>query len=156
MTDDSAPIPIRQARATDVDAIRACAEQAYAPYIPRIGRAPAPMAADFAALVARGVVWVATDAEHGLLGFVTFWPEGDHVYLDSVAVRPEAAGRGLGKALIRFCEERALADGFGTVALYTNAAMTENQRIYPRLGYVEVDRREDDGFDRVFYEKRLT
>jgi ribosomal protein S18 acetylase RimI-like enzyme len=71
-------------------------------------------------------------------------------------VRPEVAGRGLGKALIRFCEERARADGFGTVALYTNAAMTENQRIYPRLGYVEVDRREDDGFDRVFYEKRLT
>lgn len=28
--------------------------------------------------------------------------------------------------------------------------------IYPRLGYVEVERRSEDGFDRVYFEKRLS
>ena len=39
--------------------------------------------------------------------------------------------------------------------LYTNARMTENLSLYPHLGYVEVERREEDGFDRVFFEKGL-
>jgi len=33
--------------------------------------------------------------------------------------------------------------------------MTENLSIYPHLGYIEVDRREEDGFSRVYFEKRL-
>jgi hypothetical protein len=33
--------------------------------------------------------------------------------------------------------------------------MTENLSIYPRLGYVEVARRSEDGFNRVFFEKQL-
>jgi hypothetical protein len=37
--------------------------------------------------------------------------------------------------------------------LYTNAAMSENLALYPRLGYREVDRRRDAGFDRVFFAK---
>ena len=31
--------------------------------------------------------------------------------------------------------------------------MTENLSFYPRMGYAEVDRRHEDGFDRVFFEK---
>jgi len=42
------------------------------------------------------------------------------------------------------------------VHLYTNEKMTDNLSIYPRLGYVEVARRHEDGFDRVFFEKRLS
>ena len=33
--------------------------------------------------------------------------------------------------------------------------MLRNQRIYTRLGYTEVERRSDNGFERVFYVKRL-
>jgi hypothetical protein len=33
--------------------------------------------------------------------------------------------------------------------------MTENLAFYPRLGYEEVDRRTDGGFERVFFVKRL-
>ena len=33
--------------------------------------------------------------------------------------------------------------------------MTRNQRIYGLLGYVEDERRTDNGFERVFYSKRL-
>ena len=33
--------------------------------------------------------------------------------------------------------------------------MTESQVFYPRIGYVEYDRRHDGGYDRVFYSKAL-
>ena len=50
---------IRAAAPEDLDAIRRIARAAYAPYVPRIGREPAPMVADFAAAIAAGQVWVA-------------------------------------------------------------------------------------------------
>ena len=146
---------IRLAVAADEQAVRDCAEQAYERYVAAIGRKPAPMVADFAAQIADGQVFVATDAEGGLLGFIVFYAEADHMALENVAVRPSAAGRGIGKALIGFCEAQAQARGLARVHLYTNAKMTGNLSIYPRLGYVEVDRRSDNGFDRVFFEKGL-
>lgn len=42
------------------------------------------------------------------------------------------------------------------VHLYTNEKMVENLAIYPRLGYAETGRRHEDGFNRVYFEKRLT
>lgn len=45
---------IRQAVAGDEPAIRACAERAFSPYVEAIGRPPAPMAADFGAVIAAG------------------------------------------------------------------------------------------------------
>ena len=146
---------IRPAQPRDESAIRECAEQAYARYVPAIGRKPAPMLADFAAQIAAGVVYVATD-EHGTFqGFVVFYPECEHVLLENVAVLPSAAGQGVGKSLISFCEDTGRQLGMSTVQLYTNEKMTENLAIYPRLGYVNVGRRTEDGFNRVYFEKRL-
>jgi hypothetical protein len=54
-----------------------------------------------------------------------------------------------------FAEARAHALGLGVLRLYTNAAMSENLRFYPALGYRETGRRRQEGFDRVFFEKRL-
>jgi hypothetical protein len=42
------------------------------------------------------------------------------------------------------------------VHLYTNEKMTDNLSIYPKLGYVEVARRTENGFNRVYFEKSLT
>ena len=146
---------IRQAVTEDEAAIRACAESAYARYVAAIGRKPAPMVADFAAQIAAGQVHVATDEGDGMQGFVVFFPKQDHMFLENVAVQPTAAGRGIGKSLIRFCEEEARRLGLGAVHLYTNEKMTENLSIYPHLGYTEVGRRTEEGFNRVFFEKRL-
>jgi GNAT superfamily N-acetyltransferase len=65
-------------------------------------------------------------------------------------------GQGIGKALIQFCEAQARRLGLVSVRLYTNAKMTDNLSIYPRLGYIEVERRSEDGFDRVYFEKHLS
>ena len=146
---------IRLATKNDVRAIRDCAHQAYAHYIARIGQKPAPMLANFEEQIASGAVHVAVDDDGEFKGFIVFFPEGPHMMLENVAVLPSAAGRGVGKALMQFCEDAAKRGGYGSVQLYTNEKMTENLSIYPRLGYIEVERRTESGFNRVYFEKRI-
>lgn len=145
---------IRRATLADEAWIRDCAEQAYTRYVAAIGRKPAPMVADFKAQIAAGEVHVAL-ADDMLQGFIVFFPEADHMLLENVAVLPAAAGRGVGKSLIGFCEAQARSLGFKAVHLYTNEKMIENLSLYPRLGYGEVSRRTEDGFNRVFFEKNV-
>lgn len=144
---------IRRATPADAPRIRAITETAYAKYIPRIGRRPAPMDVDVDAQIAEGVLWV-WDAGC-ILGSVVFYPEGDAMHLNALAVAPEATGQGLGRKLIAFVETEARRAGLSKVTLYTNAKMTENLAMYPYLGFTEVNRRTEDGFDRVFYEKAV-
>jgi GNAT superfamily N-acetyltransferase len=145
---------IRRALAGDLEDVRSCAQVAYGKYIERIGKAPAPMNADFARQIDQGLLYVAS---RGLQfgGYVAFFPEGDHLHLDAVAVLPEHSGKGLGRALIGYVEHVARRDGFKAVELYTNEAMTENLLMYPKLGYRETHRMPQAGYNRVFYRKTV-
>lgn len=145
---------IRIATQQDLVSIKTIAIAAYSMYVERIGREPAPMVADFAASIERGHLHV-FESETRIDGFVVFYPRKDCIHLENVAVNPESQGMGVGKALIRFVEDEARAAGFQEVELYTNARMTENLGIYPRLGYLQFDRRLEDGFDRVYFKKAL-
>jgi N-acetylglutamate synthase-like GNAT family acetyltransferase len=147
-------LEIRSATSADVDEIRQLVREAYAVYVERIGREPAPMGADYEALVADGAVSVAGD-EDRIVGVLVLRPQRDSLLLENVAVAPAEQGRGIGRALIAFAEQRAGELGLAKVALYTNAQMTENLSLYPALGYLEVDRRRDGGFERVFFEKAI-
>ena len=122
---------IRPAGPDDLDAVRRIARAAYAP---RIGREPAPMVADFATSIAAGELWVAGAP---VAGFVVAYPRGDHWHLENVAVEPSAQGAGLDGALIAHVEAMARAAGARAVEPYTNALMTRNRSLYPRLGYTE-------------------
>ena len=146
---------IRPADASDLEAIHAVVRGAYAPFVPRIGREPAPMNADYAGLIARREVWVATDSD-GVIGVLVLRPQPDSLLLENVAVAPACQGRGIGRALIAFAEKHARELGLGEMTLYTNERMTENLHFYPRLGYIETERRVEEGFSRVFFHKPLT
>jgi ribosomal protein S18 acetylase RimI-like enzyme len=150
----SEPVVIRAAEAGDVAAVERVTRAAYAVHISAVGREPAPMAADHAALVAAGEVHVA-EADGGVVGVLVIRPAGRALLLESVAVDPRAQGRGIGRALIACAERHAEAAGLDAVELYTNAAMTRNVELYPRLGYEVVGRRTEDGYDRVFFRKPL-
>lgn len=145
---------IRSALETDLADIQACARKAYGKYVLRMGGEPAPMHADFASQIAEGCVDVAT-CESRFAGYVVFYPEGDHIHLENVAVLPEYSGRGIGKHLIEHVECAAREAGYEAVELYTNEAMTENLAMYPKIGYIEVDRRRQSGFNRVFFRKQV-
>ena len=160
MPDDPAPsVPsdpiVRLAQADDAVAARACVVAAFEPYIARIGKPPAPMLLDYPALIAEGRVWVAeqnAQVEGVLVQYET--PEG--FYVDTVASSPKARGTGVGRALLQFAEGEAIRRGHASVYLCTNSRMTENQVFYPKIGYVEYDRRTEAGYDRVFYRKALS
>ena len=152
---------LRRATAADVVQLSLLAAEAYAHYVPRIGREPAPITADYACLVKAGQVWVLTEDEQ-LVGLIVLVPDvdptlGENVLLvENVAVRPAAQGRGLGTRLMALAETEAHRLGLRRVSLYTNQAMTENLGYYSRLGYTETHRSRSDGFDRVFFSKSLT
>jgi len=147
-----ADVGIRAAGAADVAAVKAVTDAAYHPYIERIGVVPVPMEADHAANVAAGRVFVIGEPVVGLVVVEAF---ADHLFLDSIAVHPDAHGKGVGRRLLEFVDARARALGLAEVRLYTNAMMWENQRIYPKFGYEVVERRADGPYDRIHYRKRL-
>ena len=112
------------------------------------------MVADFAAHIRAGDLWVA-EVEMAVVGYIHFFPDEGVMRLENVAVHPGASAKGIGRRLITHCETLAQSHGLRAVCLYTNVKMAGNLRLYPSLGYAEVDRRHEDGFDRVFFEKRL-
>ena len=135
--------------------MKAVADAAYGLYVERIGRRPAPMDADFATHIARGEAHGAYSS--GVLtGYIVLFPRGDHLFIENVAVHPGAQGKGVGAALLAFAEAEARRRGLDAIELYTNARMTENLSLYPRLGYLETGRRRESGFDRVYFRKDLT
>jgi ribosomal protein S18 acetylase RimI-like enzyme len=146
---------IRGARADDAARIGEIARAAYEKYVPRIGRAPAPMTADFAAEIAAGRV-VVIEADGTVAGYVIAWPEADAYFIDNIAVDPAWQGRGLGRRLMEHGEREARRHALDAIRLYTNAAMTENLSLYARLGFVETHRAVEHGFDRVFMRRTLT
>jgi GNAT superfamily N-acetyltransferase len=145
---------IRPARADEAATIHALVRDAYALYVPCIGREPSPMTDDYAELIAAAKVWAIDDGGE-LAGVVVLEDAPDALQVENVAVRPESQGRGLGRALLSFADEEARRRGHGAVILYTNVHMTENVERYPKLGYVEVGRGREHGFDRVFFRKEL-
>jgi GNAT superfamily N-acetyltransferase len=142
----------RLATAQDAADLRAVAVAAYQAYLPRMGRAPAPMTADYARAVREHEVWVAVQ-DDVIVGLLVLVRRPDHLLLENVAVLPSAQGRGIGAGLLALAEERARRHGLREVRLYTNEAMTENLAYYPRHGYTETHRAAQDGFSRVFFRK---
>jgi ribosomal protein S18 acetylase RimI-like enzyme len=151
---EAAAARIRGARAGDAARIGEIARAAYGKYVPRIGRAPAPMVADFAAEIAAGRVVV---IEAGAVaGYMIAWPEKDGYLIDNIAVDPAWQGRGFGRRLMDHGEREARRHALDAIRLYTNAAMTENLSLYTRLGFVETHRAVEQGFCRVFMRRALT
>jgi len=147
-------LTVRRAAEADVVKLTAVAAEAYQPYVPRIGREPAPMTADYGQAVCTGLTWVAEE-DGEIVGLLVLVVHPDHLLLENVAVRPAAQRRGVGARLLALAENEARARGLDEIRLYTNEAMTENLAYYPRHGYTETHRAEQDGFRRVFFTKRL-
>jgi GNAT superfamily N-acetyltransferase len=148
-------ITIRRAAAPDIGALRAVTDAAYAHYIPRIGRQPAPMTADYADAVRGGQAWLAVQ-DGQVVGVAVLADQDDHLLLENLAVLPAAQKTGIGARLLALAEEQARSRGFGEIRLYTNQAMTENLAYYPRHGYTETHRAGQGGFRRVFFRKLLS
>jgi ribosomal protein S18 acetylase RimI-like enzyme len=145
---------IRSATAGDVARIGAIARAAYNKYVPRIGREPAPMTADYEAEIAAHRV-VVIEAAGTLSGYMVAWPEPDSYFIDNIAVDPECQGEGLGRRLIEHAAAEANRLCLHALLLYTNVMMIENLSMYAHFGFVETHRAFEEGFHRVYMRRGL-
>lgn len=145
---------IRPASTGDVKSIRQIAERAYVRYIPRIGRPPAPMLADFQKHVARNEVVVVEEAEQ-IVGFLVSYPVDDVYFIENIAVDPVRARKGVGYRLMLFAEKAAIEAEKSRLRLYTNVRMWENFAFYARLGYHKIKVVKEASFRRIYFEKEL-
>ncbi|MDE2466701.1 MAG: GNAT family N-acetyltransferase [Alphaproteobacteria bacterium] len=145
---------LRQALPRDLGVVEDIVRAAYSRYIARIGRKPAPMLDDYAALIAQGRVTLA-EIEGAAEAIVVLIPEADTMLLDNIAVAPAFQGQGLGRYLLAHAETEAVKTGFCAIRLYTHEAMHENIALYKRVGYVETHRAEEKGMHRIYMRKEL-
>ena len=131
---------LRRAVASDAPAIRALTREAYAKWVPLIGREPKPMTADYSEAVRRHRIDL-LHLDGVLAALIETIAEADHLLIENVAVSPAFQGRGLGRKLMAHAEHIAAASGFGETRLYTNKLFAENIALYRKLGY-RVDREE--------------
>ena len=147
-------LEIRPARREDATAITECVAAAYRHYIDRLGRPPGPMLDDYRKVIQQHHVLVLVDGTN-IVGVLVLIRQTRSLLLDNVAVHPAYQGRGLGRQLMALAEKEARRVGLTTVTLYTNERMTENLELYKRLGYMETERKTEQGYQRVYMRKDL-
>jgi ribosomal protein S18 acetylase RimI-like enzyme len=146
---------MRPARSDDRDAVEAIVRAAYSIYIERIGKPPGPRLDDYAQRIAAGAVSVLEEADGTIAAIIVLLHKPDYLLLDNIAVSPDRQGRGFGQQLIAFAEAEARRRGFAELRLYTHEKMTENIWLYRRLGFTEIGRGHEAGYDRVVMRKSM-
>ena len=144
---------ICRATLSDAPILVRLAHEAYRHYIARIGRPPAPMLADFTRHISGDAVFIATNDV--ICGYVVLCHDQACWRLDIIAVAPSSQGQGIGTALIRHSEVFMAKAGAVSYQLYTNELMYENIDWYRNSGFREIARREEHGFKRVYFEKKI-
>ena len=134
-------VKLVQALEGDAAAIRKLTREAYAKWVPVIGREPKPMTADYTEAVKKhrfDVLYVNGE----LAALIETVGCSDHLLIENVAVSPSFQGKGYGRMLMAHAEKLAASSNFEQVKLYTNKLFVENVQLYIRLGY-RVDREEE-------------
>ena len=135
--------------------MKSCVEAAYRHYVARIDKPPGPMLEDYSEVVRLHQAFVAEEAGQ-VVAVLVLVREAAGLVLDNVSVHPDFQRQGLGSRLIALAETEAREQGYTQLDLYTHESMTENIEIYISLGYVETERRREDGYDRVYMRKDLS
>ncbi|MGL4240270.1 MAG: GNAT family N-acetyltransferase [Beijerinckiaceae bacterium] len=149
---------LRPATAADAPAIADLTRRAYARWTEIIGMPPAPVGADYAAMLADRAgwdVWVLPGRSGALDACLVLAIEPEAAEVWNIAVDPTSAGHGTGRKLMIFAERRAREKGFRELGLYTNVKMAANRAFYGRLGYEETGRKSVHGRQAVTMAKRL-
>ncbi|HVO04495.1 MAG TPA: GNAT family N-acetyltransferase [Candidatus Cybelea sp.] len=127
-------IEIRRAEPADAGAVAALTREAYAKWVPVIGRLPKPMAADYDRAVRDHLIEL-LKADGELVALVECIREPDHLLIENLAVAPAHQGKGHGHRLMARVEALARELGLGEIRLYTNKLFQENVAFYRKLGY---------------------
>ena len=92
-------------------------------------------------------------------GYTICWTVGEESHLLNIAVRPDARGRGVGRALLKECLRRAARAGARRIFLEVRPSNQQAIRIYRREGFRFVGIREgyytDTGEDAIVFSREM-
>ena len=84
-----------------------------------------------------GAIWAALKNER-IVGTVSVLPDGEWLYIRSMAVLPAAQGLGIGRKLLEAVENYAAENGFEKLFLYTTPYLPAAIRLYEQNGFVRA------------------
>ena len=142
------------AKANDAPIIKRIVDAAYSKYIERLGMLPAAMKVQYDRLVETQKVYMLR-VRGDVVGSVILSSEGDSVMVNNLVVAPSAQGRGFGRLLMKYAEDKARGQGLAAITLFANEKMHENIAWYTKMGFIETDRRTENEFSRVYFRKNL-
>lgn len=146
----SDPVVLRTAVAGDAASLAATIAAAFEQYrgrlVPESG-AFRDTADAISRELAAGAGAIIAEQDGEALGCVMFKPVEGDLYFGRLAVIPSARGRSIARRLVQAVEAEAARRGLAGVRLGVRIVLTENQRLFTALGYVETSREAHAGFD---------
>ena len=139
MTNNSQTL-LRRATPSDAPAVRQLVCDAYAKWVPVMGREPMPMIADYDLAVREHEVDLAYVGGQ-LAALIEMIVHVDHLFIENLAVAPGHQGLGLGRHLLAHAERRARELGLAEMRLLTAQEMAGNVDFYQSVGY-QIDKTE--------------
>jgi putative acetyltransferase len=137
-------VRIREALPADADSIASVLEAAFLEfrplYTPEGFSATTPTADEIRSRFAEGPIWV-VELDGLIVGTVSVLVRGEGLYIRSMAVRPEARGRGIAVLLLETVERAARAERCSRLFLSTTPFLSAAIHLYERAGF----RRTGDG-----------
>ena len=133
---------IREAVPQDAIDLKKCMLSAYIAYQDRSGgvRLP-PIDADYLSEIKNYPTWI-VETPTGVVGGLIMMFENNQASIANIAIDPAYQGRGIGGALMKFAESRAIEKGYSELHLATHVLLNENISLYLYLGWDETDRDE--------------
>ena len=136
-------LAVRPKRAADDNFILALSQQVFAEY------SAAPIAAARSMLADEGAACAVAEVGQVKVGFVLLsiarlgrelgpWPNPATAYVNAIAVRPNAQGRGVGTRLLDYAEQMARGRGAVVLSLTTADTNGRAQRLFEAAGFLPV------------------
>jgi len=164
----SANLKVRQAGLHDVDIVLGILDEAAGwlkqREIPSVWKPGGFSGQSFLAQISHGEVYVALVDDTAAGTFILQWSDSpfwgerppDSGYIHKLAVRPDFAGRGIGREMLRWAEARAKSAGKRFLRLNCMAGDRKIRDYYERAGFTHRGDVVEPRGRASLYEKRLT
>lgn len=138
MSQKASELKVRLATPEDSAAISEVLYEAFAThrhhYTPEAFEVVTPKPNEVAGRFAEGPIWV-VEIDGSVVGTVSLTTEPEGLYVRSMAVRPEAQGRGIGHRLLDAVDEYAGASDQMRIFLYTTYFVLGAKELYEKHGF---------------------
>jgi len=152
-------ITVRRAVANDAAAIAALLFKAFVEYrslyTDKGFEATTPEREEIEERINKKAVWLVMDGNTPA-GTVSVFPQKDQLYVRSLAVSPEARGKGIGEMLMEHVHEMAFASGCSCIKLTTTPFLLAAIKLYEKFGFEPQGKDDLFGTPLIWMTKSLT